>query len=130
LRRLQSLVVEAPDPTHALSGWLESSVAVRLNAAGLVTLQQLVDAINVFGERWHIRIKGLGRERAARIVLWIESHARSLGTLSTWASTPLRSVSREVLFAERVPSGGVMRICRNNDAAVEFGLPTRCFGPR
>jgi site-specific recombinase XerD len=73
----------------------------------LVTLRQLIDGINVFGERWYTRIKGLGRERAGRIVRWIESYGPSLGTLSARATAPLRSVSRDVLFAERIPNGGV-----------------------
>ncbi|MCY0386282.1 tyrosine-type recombinase/integrase [Robbsia sp. Bb-Pol-6] len=101
LRRLQTAVVEAPQLSHALSGWFEPAIAARLEAAGAFSLQQLVDVLNGFGERWYRHVKGLGREGAGRIVRWVEANRTTLGPLSVRVTQPLRSVSRKLLYAER-----------------------------
>jgi transposase-like protein len=45
-------------------------------------------------------------------------------------STVHRWVIKLVPLFEKTFRKHKRRICRNNDAAVEFGLPTLCFGPR
>lgn len=107
LRRVQTAVVEAPRLTHALAGWFEPTVAARLEAAGVSSLQQLMDMLDALGERWHRRVTGLGREGAERIVRWVQANEATLGPLSIRVTQPLRRVPREALYAERATASAI-----------------------
>ena len=105
LKRLETLVAQAPSLDHAISGWVEPAVAARLQNAGLISVRQLVEAINGLGHRWFTRVPRLGAEGAARVVRWVEANQASLGKLSVRASQPLRTLTRTELLAERVSIG-------------------------
>lgn len=102
LKRLESAIVDAPRAEHSVEGWFEPTVAARLTEVGLTTLGKLVDAINVFGHRWYIRVPRVGREGAERIVRWLQANAKSLDrTIADEALTPLRQQDTQLLLAAR-----------------------------
>ncbi|WP_429392124.1 phage integrase family protein [Robbsia andropogonis] len=81
LRRLQHISVDAPQPGHAVDGWFDANVVMRMHRAGIATLAQLCETINGNGVRWYRDIPHLGPIGAARIVRWVQANAMSLGGL-------------------------------------------------
>lgn len=69
-----------PTPQAPLQAWLAAPLATRLRERLEVqTLGQLVAAVNAGGRWWHRQIPGLGRLRAARLVLWLARGASTIG---------------------------------------------------
>lgn len=102
LRRLESAVAEPPASTHTVDGWLDPVVAMRLRAVGIVTLAQLVEAINASGHRWYRKVPRVGPRAAARVVRWLNANAASLTpSLHARSLEPIRQQTRETLMAER-----------------------------
>lgn len=79
LADLERLLAEDPKPEHHVTGWFDTSVALRLADVGLHTLGQLVEAINAVGYRWYRNVPKLGEQGAARIVAFLDSSAAALG---------------------------------------------------
>lgn len=79
LSELERLLVEDPEPKHHVTGWFDTSVALRLADVGLHTLGQLVEAINAVGYRWYRSVPKLGEQGASRIVAFLDSSAAALG---------------------------------------------------
>ncbi|MES1265481.1 MAG: phage integrase family protein, partial [Variovorax sp.] len=78
LNHLQTLLTVSPAPADALEAWFARSVATVLRQAGMRTLENLVDFINVHGHRWHSRVKGFGARRAQRVVAWLRTQQEIL----------------------------------------------------
>lgn len=77
--RLAGAGVE-PAAQAPLEAWLAAPLAKRLRERlGVQTLAQLVVAVNAGGRWWHRNIPGLGRMRAARLVLWLAGHSSTIG---------------------------------------------------
>nr|WP_286197935.1 phage integrase family protein [Variovorax boronicumulans] len=79
LRWLEQLVAQPPRAGDAVASWLNPSVALRLEAAGIFTLHQLVERINGVGRNWTASIRGVGIAKAARVQQWLAEHRESLG---------------------------------------------------
>ncbi|MFP3637433.1 phage integrase family protein [Paraburkholderia sp. SIMBA_054] len=79
LYELERLLVEDPRPDHHVTGWFDTSVALRLADARLHTLGQLVDVINAIGYRWYRSVPKLGEQGAARIVAFLHASEAALG---------------------------------------------------
>ncbi|WP_347557971.1 phage integrase family protein [Robbsia sp. KACC 23696] len=79
LRRLQHIAVDAPVPSHAVDGWFDENVVMRMHRAGITSLAQLCETINGHGVRWYRHIPQLGPIGATRIVRWVQANAESLG---------------------------------------------------
>lgn len=73
LNQLEELVAADPKPTDGVDGWLDPALAKRLKAAGIATLDDLVDKINGWGYRWYTRIPKIGEKAATQIVRWLTS---------------------------------------------------------
>lgn len=79
LNWLEGMVAIDPLAIDSVSSWLMPSVAERLVAAGIITLQDLLDRINGRGHKWHDGVDQLGAITAARIVKWLSLYTKQLG---------------------------------------------------
>ncbi|MDB5829549.1 MAG: putative phage integrase [Variovorax sp.] len=79
LRWLQGLVAQDPKPGDSVAAWLNPSMAVRLQRAGLPTLSALVERINAKGARWWVEIPGMGTLKASRVLDWLRANEDLLG---------------------------------------------------
>ncbi|WP_438390717.1 phage integrase family protein [Caballeronia sp. DA-9] len=94
LARMENSLVQAPQPDHPVSSWLEPAIADRLQRAHIYTLADLLGFIERRGHRWHAGVERVGPKAARRIVDWLSLHADSLGhTLSKRAVTPRRRLA-------------------------------------
>lgn len=79
----------APAAGDGVAAWLPITLAQRLHAVEIVSLAELVEAINTVGASWWRRVPRLGRVGAGRIQRWLGDHAGALGvTLSPQALAP------------------------------------------
>ena len=79
LRWLEGLVAQDPRPGDSVAGWLNPTLARRLERADLTTLSALVDRINGVGARWWVQVPGVGELKAHRILEWLHAHEEVLG---------------------------------------------------
>jgi site-specific recombinase XerD len=79
LHWLEELMAEAPRQGDGVSAWFTPSLAHRLEAAGLPTIQALVDRVNGVGLRWWAHVPGIAKLKAARIVDWLRKHEGDIG---------------------------------------------------
>ena len=79
LRWLEDLVAQEPRPGDSVAAWLAPSLAARLERAGLPTLFALVERINGIGARWWVRVPGVGKAKASRILEWLHANEEVLG---------------------------------------------------
>jgi hypothetical protein len=66
LWQLEELVGADPKLTDGVDGWLDPVIARRLKDASIVTLHDLVQAINGFGFRWYTKVPKIGIKAAER----------------------------------------------------------------
>jgi hypothetical protein len=99
-----------------------------LRNVGLVTLADLVAFINVYGYRWHARIKGFGVLRAQHVLAWLQLEQDHLGL--TLAGSVHEPKSKHALrLAELMPTcvltsaaNGLARMQANPALAGERGI--------
>ncbi|WP_429501177.1 phage integrase family protein (plasmid) [Robbsia andropogonis] len=103
LARMECAIAEEPAPTHRIDGWFAPELATRLTAAGLQTLDDLLDLIQRRRHRWYVSVPRLGPKGAQRITDWLALHASSLRTLSPLAVTPRRQLPPEHPALQRPP---------------------------
>lgn len=69
-----------PSPDGELTVWLGVALGEQLRKdLGLTTLAQLATWINVNGTRWFDQVKGMGRQRAQRLVGWLVDQEDAIG---------------------------------------------------
>lgn len=73
LNQLAMLIAIPPSPTDPLTRWLVPSLVQRLRAVGAVSIQDLVNLVNVYGYRWYKKVERLGETQARHIVQWLQS---------------------------------------------------------
>lgn len=78
LNYLETILCVTPAPTDRLESWFAKSVAKCLRNVALLTLGDLVRFINVYGYRWHGRIKGFGAQRSEQVVAWLRMQCEHL----------------------------------------------------
>jgi len=79
LRSLESLVAQPPRAGDAVAAWLNPRIAGHLEAAGLLTLAQLLDRVNGVGRGWTASIRGIGTAKAERVVQWLMQNEATIG---------------------------------------------------
>ena len=108
LRWLESLIVQAPQLADGVGAWLHPSLAVRLQAAGLHALAQLIERINGSGMRWWNGIAGIGAAKGVRIVQWLRDHEASIGLkIGAHADVPRGQLSEQTLQQVVVPATAI-----------------------
>lgn len=79
---LESLHTQThPKATDAIASWLHPDLTDRLEAAGIETINDLVDRINGLGMRWWAGIPAIGVTKAQRITDWLRANASSTGLI-------------------------------------------------
>jgi site-specific recombinase XerD len=81
LNYLETVLAVTPAATDRLDSWFARPVVKCLRNVGLLTLGDLVCFINVYGYRWHGRVKGFGVQRAGQVVAWLRMQYESLNML-------------------------------------------------
>ncbi|CAN5902447.1 phage integrase family protein [soil metagenome] len=108
LRWLQGLVAQDPKPTDGVAGWLNPSMAARLERAGVPTLGALVERINAKGARWWVDVPGVGERKASRILDWLHANEEVLGLrVGVHAETPRGQLSPVDLDAVVSPATAI-----------------------
>ncbi len=79
LNRLSSLLTVAPKADDKVHAWFARSVVLRLRNAGVGTLENLYQLVNVYGFRWHGKVKGFGTRRASLVVAWLRAQSEAVG---------------------------------------------------
>jgi integrase len=91
LARMEATLARDPHPAHAVDGWFEPAVAVRLAAAGLRTIGDVIALVETKRHRWYAQVPRLGPKGAQRVVDWLRLHAQALShTVSPLATIPRR----------------------------------------
>ncbi|MET0543425.1 MAG: phage integrase family protein [Variovorax sp.] len=75
LRWLESHMAPEPRPGDDVKAWLNPAVAIRLHRCNLRTLGELVAHINSVGARWWRQVPGVGVNKAARVMAWLDAHS-------------------------------------------------------
>ncbi|MES2946935.1 MAG: phage integrase family protein [Pseudomonadota bacterium] len=78
LNYLETRLSVNPTATDRLESWFARPVVKCLRNVGLLSLGDLVRFINVYGYRWHGRIKGFGMRRAVQVVAWLRLQVEHL----------------------------------------------------
>jgi site-specific recombinase XerD len=108
LNHLESLMAVTPAASDKLETWFARSVVKRLRNVGLLSLADLVNFINVYGYRWHGRIKAFGAHRAQQVVFWLRLQQEQLNmVISSAVDEPkskmiLRRAGQGDLIASRM----------------------------
>ncbi len=110
LQWLEQVGSRAPQPSDAVSAWLEERVARRLAVVGIRTLGELQFWIRSNGFHWHRQVPRLGPQGAARIVRWMQAHAATLGALPALALRPPAQVDKRA--ATPAPCIGIVPLER------------------
>jgi len=97
LQWLERRDARAPQRSDPVAGWLDERVAERLSAAGVGTLDGLMQLVARRGFRWFRAVPRVGPVGAARVVSWLRSHEDSLGGLPAHALRPLRRLDQRTL---------------------------------
>ena len=78
LNHLAALLAVAPKASDNVGAWFAKPVVLRLRNAGVVTLANLYQLVNVHGFRWSSRIKGFGVRRAGHVVAWLREQQEAV----------------------------------------------------
>jgi site-specific recombinase XerD len=71
LNYLATLLSVTPAATDRLESWFARPVVTCLRNVGILSLGDLVRFINLYGYRWHARIKSFGVRRAHQVLNWL-----------------------------------------------------------
>ena len=105
LEWLRDLVTQEPQAGDGVGVWFVPSMAKRLEAAGLMTLQALADRINAVGQRWWSMVPGVGEKKGARIIRWMQLHESSTELSIGFHALELRSQFSRADLDRVVPHG-------------------------
>lgn len=95
---LEQVAVAQPRPDDPTRAWLDDKTCARLAVAGIQTLAQLMFWIRTKGYCWHAGVPRIGREKARRIVQWLQAHDATLGALPLTAVTPRQRMDTALLL--------------------------------
>ena len=81
LNYLATVLSVTPAATDRLESWFARHVVTCLRNVGILTLGDLVRFINLYGYRWHARIKSFGVRRAQQVINWLHLQQEHLNLL-------------------------------------------------
>lgn len=105
LREIESLAAEKPLPTDLVTGWFSEITASKLAEAGIDTLGELGARVSR-GGRWYTVMTGVGRTKALRIALHLETLLP--GSTSETAPTFESLMTTESLAVPRMHDHGML----------------------
>ncbi|NEX63995.1 phage integrase family protein [Noviherbaspirillum galbum] len=73
LQLLERALVSPPAMNDAVEGWLDPALSRRLQTAGIHSIKDLVDLINIRGARWWTKVPRFGAKAAAQVVTWLKT---------------------------------------------------------
>ncbi len=115
---LEAWIATTPKPTDPISIWLEPWISALLNGAGILSIEDLVGAINSNGNNWHRRIPHFGVIKAARVLKFLQLN--HVLPIQDHALIPYRRLA-PVLKARRQPQTGIVPL-------EHLALPARLDG--
>lgn len=102
LNKLEALVDSDPCLADGVDGWLDPAIAMRLRAADIHTLRELVETIEAHGYRWYTKVPRIGIRAATYICEWLmlpeTSHALGVN-LSVRSIRPRKEIAASMLPA-------------------------------
>ncbi|MET3120181.1 site-specific recombinase XerD [Undibacterium sp. GrIS 1.8] len=108
---LHEMAVSDPNTMDNVASWLKPNVAKKLIRAGVNTLGELIETINVNGYRWYAPIPGLGMITARSIVKWITLNETALcSSLSRYALSKRNELDLAQLKRDRPKQFGIVPI--------------------
>ena len=101
LNKLEGLASADPRLDDGVDGWLDPTIARRLIAVGIMTLNDLVTIIEAYGFRWYTKVPRIGIKAAQYIVEWLllPETAAALGVSLSIRSVRRRSEINESMLA-------------------------------
>jgi site-specific recombinase XerC len=85
--------VVSPLGSDMVERWFSSSVTNAVRPVGVLTLNDLVNYINLRGARWYTHINVIGKNKAHRITQWLIDHESS--TSATLSNAVTRAVATD-----------------------------------
>ncbi|MEO7105097.1 MAG: tyrosine-type recombinase/integrase [Rhodoferax sp.] len=122
LNYLETILSVIPTATDRLEAWFAKPVAKSLRNVGLLTLGDLVRFINVYGFRWHGRIKGFGAVRARQVLHWLvleQDHLNLLVSSNAYEPQSKRELRAGAIVPMLVPASATA-----SRGLVQFGVGT------
>lgn len=109
LSQLEALVKADPRLEDGVDGWLDPTIARRLQAAGIDTLADLVDVIEAHGYRWYTKVPRIGIRAAGYICEWLTlpETSHSLGVTLSVRSVRARKQITEAMVPALPRRNGV-----------------------
>ncbi|MEB0032289.1 phage integrase family protein [Undibacterium sp. RTI2.1] len=108
---LHDMAVTDPNRMDNVASWLKANVAKKLIRAGVNTLEELVEAININGYRWYSAVPGLGEITARSIVKWLTLNEAALTcSFSRYSLTKRSELNIVELKKERPKIFGIVPI--------------------
>ena len=80
---IERLMVRVPTRADAVGAWFEPSLAARLAAGAMATLDDLIDRVQTQGHGWWSEVPRLGAKAAERIHAWLAHNGEALAYPST-----------------------------------------------
>lgn len=109
LNHLQTVLAVPPRPEQPVATWFAPALANRFVDLKLPTMGELVRWIAARGPRWHADVKGLGPQRAARVLGWLREAEGSLGRIDgpAWDRAGDTVLPAAALPSPALPSSGL-----------------------
>ena len=118
LNHLETILSVIPKASDRLESWFARPVVKCLRNMGIVSLADLVNFINVYGSRWHARIKGFGAQRAKQVLMWLILEQDHLNLLISGSVHEPKS-KQALRVATLMPAVG-----QSSLALIQFGAGT------
>ncbi len=95
---LERLLVVDPKREDAIEAWFEARLARRLKRAGVTTIDELIEFVELHGARWWARVPRLGEKGAQQVLFWLQRNTEALAvSLSLRVLTPRRKLDVSVV---------------------------------
>jgi site-specific recombinase XerD len=116
LNALQTYLAKPVEETDLLDIWLKPNMVAKLREAKILSVGNLVNYINIHGERWYRKIPAMGESRAERIINWLNSSNEDSNApqirLQLHAKRISATVNGQIVVPEPAPRFGIVPVER------------------